>query len=128
MSRLGAAAAIAFGIGVIIAFGCGLGLFARPASAEVNTQDLAEMCRGHTGSPEVGIAMCDMYIAGITDMHFYTEYETGQRFFCFKETAVTSSDVRKTFLDWLQKNPDKIHQSARYTLIQSLIDAFPCRD
>ena len=128
MSRLGAAATIAVGIGTVVAFGVGLGFLSRPASAEVNTQDLAEMCRGHTGNPQVGIAMCNMYIAGVTDMHFYAEYETGQRFFCFKETTVTGADLRKIFLDWLQKNPDMVHQSARYTLIQSLIDAYPCRD
>jgi hypothetical protein len=106
----------------------GLALVAHPARAGVNTDDLVNMCRGNTGNPDIGIAMCNMYIAGVTDMHFYGEYETGQRFFCFKETAVTSGDIRKLFLDWIQKHPDMIHQSARYTLIRAMTEAFPCRN
>jgi Rap1a immunity proteins len=124
MSRLRAAAVIAVGLGIL----GGLGLTGHPAKAEVNTQDLAEMCQGKTGNPDVGIAMCNMYIAGVTDMHFYAQYETGQRFFCFKQDVVTGNDIRKLFLDWLRKNPDMIHQSARYSLIQAMISAYPCRD
>jgi Rap1a immunity proteins len=93
----------------------------------VTTQDLTGMCEGRTGNPDVGLAMCNMYIAGVTDMHFYAQYETGQRFFCFSEQTVTGADVRGTFLTWVAKNPDMIHQSARYGLIEALISAYPCR-
>ena len=106
----------------------GVSLLTHPAHAGVNTDDLANMCRGNTGNPDIGIAMCNMYIAGVTDMHFYGEYETGQRFFCFKESSVTSGDIRRLFLDWVQKHPDMIHQSARYTLIRAMTEAFPCRN
>ena len=113
---------------VIIGLCAALGLLALPARAAVNTDDLVTMCEGRTGNPDVGIAMCNMYIAGIADMHFYGEYETGQRFFCFKEDAVTDGDIRKLFLAWVRQHPDMIHQSARYSMIQAMTEAYPCRD
>ena len=112
---------------LVLGFAGVTGMMTRPASAQVTTQDLAGMCQGHTGNPEVGLAMCNMYIAGVTDMHFYALYETGQRFFCFSEQTVTGEDVRKAFLDWVAKHPDMIHQSARYTLIEAMISAYPCK-
>lgn len=118
--------------GVVLIIFCGLlcvmNVAPRPAAAQVTAENLAGMCQGRTGNPEVGVAMCNMYIAGVTDMHFYAYYETGQRFFCFSEDVVTGAEVRKIFLDWIAKNPDLVHQSARYALIEALVKAYPCRD
>jgi hypothetical protein len=97
MSRLRTAAVIAVGLGIVGA----LGLMGQPAKADVSSKDLADMCAGKTGNPDIGIAMCNMYIAGLTDMHFYAQYETGQRFYCVKQDGLTSADIRKLFLDWL---------------------------
>ena len=120
---LWAGAAFLLSLGLFAA----IGLTSRPAVAEVTAQNLANMCQGRTSNPDIGIAMCNMYIAGVTDMHFYGYYETGQRFFCFSEDAVTGEEVRLIFLNWIARNPDLSHQSARYALIESLVQAYPCR-
>lgn len=111
----------------VLGLASGLVMLPRPAQAQITAKYLADLCRGNTGSPEVGEAMCKMYIAGVTDMHFYSEYETGQRFFCVKETSVTGDDIRKLYLAWLDKNPSMIYQSARYVLLKAMIARFPCK-
>jgi hypothetical protein len=70
--------------------------------------------------------VCVGYILGVTDAAQMLDSETNMRRYCLPEN-VTSSQLEKTAVRYMNDNAQKLDKLASYYVLVSLRKAFPCK-
>jgi len=74
---------------------------------------------------------CAAYVAGVTDGASITqdtykrEYDA-PKLFCLPSAGLEEGQVVEIVLRWLEKNPERLPDSARAVIVQGLHNSFPC--
>jgi len=93
--------------------------------------DLKASCEGTAaGEPNASTAeylLCLGYLQGVVDTDAtLTEWRDASRHACIVQ-GVTSSQLRRVFLDWLSKHPDHLQFSAASLALAAFSEAWPCK-
>ncbi len=68
-------------------------------------------------------AYCSAYIAGAVDGMFYIDT---QQLFCVPQ-KVTNSQLIKIFVNYLNANPERLHEFYVGLVLSAMREAFPCK-
>ena len=91
------------------------------------TDQLYWKCAGQEKLPEVGLLQCAGYIDGILDMHsMMVGFVKAPPMFCLPQTGISVDQAMRVFMQWVERNPDKMHLGARGSVVIALGTAFPC--
>lgn len=114
--------------------GCGAMLLAMPARAQpvvapekpVGADVLERMCA--TSGDAMALA-CDGFLRGTMEGLLFAQLnDFGATDFCPPAEGLSTDDLRQTFLDYLEDDPDRHGQPAAQVLLEALDARYPCDD
>lgn len=100
--------------------------------AAITGEQLLRACTGNIKNPQEGTgkAFCLGYLSGYLDSYMISsEVHTNDRkLFCLPAQGISSNEASLIVIEYLQKNPAKLQQSARSSIILAFIQKFPCKN
>jgi hypothetical protein len=70
--------------------------------------------------------VCVGFVLGVTDAAQMLDSETNMKRYCLSKN-VTSSQLEKTAVTYMNNNPQQLDKPASYNVLVSLRKAFPCK-
>lgn len=94
-------------------------------------KSLAAACQPAAGleasAKAVDDQMCTSYLRGLTEGFYVMQIIAGGRSTCLPRTdAISVTDARRQFLDYLDENPEVADHSAGLAVILGILKAHPC--
>lgn len=102
-----------------------VGAFIQPAAAGyyMSSNKLLSLCKSDLVADQ---NVCVGYVLGIADAAQTLDVEASMRRFCLPKN-VTSNQLEKTAVKYMDDNPQQLDKPASYNLLVSLRTAFPCK-
>lgn len=102
------------------------------ASSTERTDELLWQCEGKqptVAAAWIGQLSCARYIDGILDMHSIMTggANAALPLFCLPSRGVSVDQAMKIFVKWANNNPEKLHTTARISVVLAMSRSFPCR-
>ncbi len=113
----------------LAAIAIGLSLLAPQTGAAQNQAiNLLRQCEGRepASAPELGLLACASYLAGFIDMHSIAEAYGASTGFCMPRQGIQNEQAVRVYVKWANDHPEKLHESARLSVLWAMSDAFPC--
>ncbi|GAB2176701.1 hypothetical protein DLREEDagr8_22590 [Dongia sp. agr-C8] len=100
-------------------------VLARPASAEMTVDMLAEICKSHELPDR---QMCGSYLLGVMDAFKTSAMQYGAKIpFCYPKSGLSADDMSLAFRLWESTNPGEKAKPAISGIVTAMTERFPCR-
>lgn len=108
---------------------CGNYASAQNRGSDARAEDLLSDCTADKKSSPDALLFCLHYLVGFVDGALVAQPEQpASKILCYPDEGVSTEQVRRIVVKWLESHPQNLHTSARIQVMLALHDAFPCKE
>jgi hypothetical protein len=100
------------------------------ASAQQSSEELLWLCNGTGAKDQIDKItqrlICVSYISGAFDMLRLLSDGMNLKAVCAPARGVSIDQLSRVVVKWIERNPERMHESARTAVMSAVAAAFPC--